>query len=90
MKSVPNNGNSLRALKAYFKFIGREDVVKSYKFPRWPRRIKYISKEDVQIFCYALRDVREKALYLFYAATGLRKNEVLSLRKDDIDRRLIN
>lgn len=88
LKGVPNNGNSLRALKAYFKFIGREDVVKSYKFPRWPRRIKYNSKEEVQIFHNALRNIREKALYLFYASTGLRKNEVLSLRKDDINRRL--
>ena len=87
LKSVPNNSNSLRALKAYFKFIGREDVVKSYKFSRWPRRMKYISKEDVQVSYYALRDVREKALFLFYATTGL-KNEVLSLRKADIDRRL--
>jgi len=88
LKSVPNNGNSLRSLKAYFKFINREDVVKSYKFPRWQRRIKFVSKVDVQVFYYALRDVREKALFLFYATTGLRKNEVLSLRKEDVNRRL--
>jgi integrase len=85
LKSVPNNGNSLRALKAYFKYIGYEEAVINFKFPKWLRKIRHVTKKDLQVFYQALRNWREKALFLFKATSGLRKMEVLSLRMDDVD-----
>ncbi len=85
LKSAPNNGNALRAVKAYFKYLGHPEIVAGFKFPRWPRKIRNITKEDLQVFYHALNDLREKALFLFYASSGLRKMEVLTLRIDDVD-----
>jgi len=85
LKHSPNNGNSLRALKAYFKFVGHEEIVKDFKFPRRSPKIRRVTQKDLQIFYSALRDWREKALFLFYTTSGLRKMEVLLLRMDDVD-----
>jgi len=44
------------------------------------------SKEMLQQFFYALKNLRDKVLFLLFASSGLRKTEVLSLRLDDLDR----
>ena len=79
--------NVLGSLKVFFRdFMNRHEVVASFKFPRSPFKIKRIpSKEDLQRFYRALDSDMERALFLFYASTGLRRNEVLSLTAKDVD-----
>jgi len=46
---------------------------------------KVPSKEELQQFYKVLEDDRERALFLMFATTGLRKSEVLNLKIEDID-----
>lgn len=49
-------------------------------------KLKHIvSKEDLRRFCGALETPKEKALFLLYATSGLRRQETLSLKAEDID-----
>jgi integrase len=43
------------------------------------------SKEQLRKFYQALRTSIAKALFLMYASSGLRKMELLSLKKEDVD-----
>jgi len=43
------------------------------------------TKEDLRTFFDALESVDDKALFLFFASSGLRRNEVLNLQLSDID-----
>jgi len=74
-------------LKRFFRdFLHKPEVVRSFRFPKKPLKLKRIpSKEDLQRFYEALEKPIEKALFLFYATTGLRKREVLSLKLSDVD-----
>jgi integrase len=87
LKTVPNDGNALRAIKAYCKFIGREHLAKTFRFPQRVPKIRSITKHDLQKIYSALQNWEERASFLFYASSGLRKMEILSLRKNDIDRK---
>lgn len=75
------------SLKRFMRdFNPRSEVVSSFKFPSNYLAPKVIpSKQEVRKFYDALERPIERALFLFYATTGLRKNEVLSLQIDDID-----
>jgi len=79
--------NVLKSLKRFFRdFHQRPEVVSSFKFPDRPMNLKVVpSREDLGKFYYALEKPIERSLFLFYATSGLRKNEVLSLQKEDID-----
>ena len=86
-------GNDLKALKRFFRdFLQKPQVVESFRFPRTPFKPKTIpSKKDLRDFYYALTTVKDQALFLFYATSGLRRMEILSLRYEDVDleRRMI-
>ena len=77
----------LKSLKVFFRdFMQMEHLVQSFRFPRIPFILKDIpSKKEVQTFYYALQTPKARTLYLFYATSGLRKQEVLSLVLDNID-----
>ena len=48
------------------------------KFPHQMFKPKQIvSKEQVEQFYYSLETPKEKALFMLYATTGLRKDEIL-------------
>jgi integrase len=80
-------GNALKPLKKFFRdFMQMGDVVESFKFRKAALRPVVVpTKEELRRFYRALRTKRARALFLMYASTGLRKMELLSLRKDDID-----
>ncbi|TET26548.1 MAG: hypothetical protein E3J73_04285 [Candidatus Bathyarchaeum sp.] len=80
-------GNALKPLKKFFRdFMKMEDVVGSFKFRKITLRPVVVpTKEELQRFYRALRTKRARALFLMYASTGLRKKELLSLTKGDID-----
>ena len=77
----------LAALKRFFRdFLKRPEVVEGFRFPKYPLEPKRVpSKEELQKFYKLLEDDREKALFLMFATTGLRRSEVLNLEIKDID-----
>ena len=79
--------NILMALKVFFRdFMKRPEVVMSFRFPHQVYKPKHIvSKEDLRRFYEAIETPKEKALFLLYATSGLRRQEILSLKPDDID-----
>jgi integrase len=79
--------NALMALKVFFRdFLEMPEVVSSFKFPHQvfkPKQI--ISKEQLKQFYESLETLKEKTLFLLYATTGLRREEILSLKPENID-----
>jgi len=79
--------NILMALKVFFRdFLKMPEVVSSFKFPHQVFKPKQIvSKEQLRRFYECLETPKEKTLFMLYATTGLRRDEILSLRLEDID-----
>jgi len=79
--------NALMALKVFFRdFLQKPELVSSFKFPHRifkPRQI--VTKEQIRTFYKALETSKEKALFLLYATSGLRRQEILLLTPDDVD-----
>jgi len=79
--------NQIKALRVFFRdFLRAGYLVESFKLPENGYVPKVIpSKEKLQQFYEALESLRDKALFLMLATTGLRKGEVLSLTLEDLD-----
>jgi len=79
--------NILKAFKAFFRdFMQMPWIVESFRFPSRPFHPKTVpSKQQITAFYHALNDSIAETIFLVLASTGLRKNEVLSLRISDID-----
>jgi integrase len=79
--------NILMALKVFFRdFLKMPETVSSFKFPHQLFKPKQImSKEQLNHFYDCLDTPKEKALFMLYATTGLRRDEILSLKPEDID-----
>jgi integrase/recombinase XerD len=75
------------ALKVFFRdFLELPQVVSSFKFPHQVFKPKQIvNKEQVKQFYECLGTTKEKALFMLYATTGLRREEILSLKPENID-----
>ena len=86
-KSVSTRANALKSLRVFFNhFLHRSDLVESFKFPKrsfQPRQLP--TKEDLRRFFDALENDRDKAVFLVLASSGLRKGELLSLTKDNLN-----
>jgi integrase/recombinase XerD len=80
-------GNALKPLKAFFRDLMKmPEVVESFKFRKIVLAPVIIpSKEQLQKFFETLRTPIARALFLMYASSGLRKMELLSLKKEDVD-----
>jgi len=74
-------------LKVFFRdFLGRGDLVQSFKFPQRPFLPKRIqSKDELKRFYEAIPSLRYKAMFLLFASSGLRLSEVLGLKVSDLD-----
>ncbi len=86
-KSPHTYRNILKSLRVFFRdFMQRPEVIQTFRFPYIPVTIKSIpTKEQLQTFYSALKTPKHKAIFLFYATTGLRRTEVLHLTRKDID-----
>jgi integrase len=79
--------NILKAFRRFFRdFLGRGELVATFKLPRQEFRPKTVpTKEELKRFCAALQMPCEKAVFLMLATSGLRRDEVVSLKTGDID-----
>jgi len=79
--------NTLAAFKRFFRdFLELPEIVATFRFPQSQFKPKVVpSKEELCRFYEALDSEVSEALFLFYASTGLRRNEVLTLTVEDVD-----
>jgi len=78
--------NNVKALRVFFRECLQSDTAKRFKIPRSNQGYaKVPSKEELGRFYNALPDWRSKALFLFYASSGRRRNEILNLALKDVD-----
>ena len=86
-KNPSTYANNLKSIKVFHRdFLGRPDLVNSFKFPNIPFRPKKILSDiKLQEFYKALSDSKSSALFLLYASSGLRREEALSLKIGDVD-----
>ena len=89
--SVYNNNwpyaNQLKALKLFFNGYLKTELMKDFIFPRADPYVNHYmpTKAELVAFFNALENVEDKALFLLYATSGLRRNEVLDLQINDLD-----
>ena len=86
-RSASTRANILKAFKVFFRdFMKMPWVVESFKFPKRIYTPKTVpSKEDLRRFFDALENDRDRALFLMYATSGLRRTELLGLTLDDLN-----
>jgi len=79
--------NVLKSLKVFFRdFLKMPNVVESFKFPKKTYTLKTVpSKEDLLRFFKELDNLISQTVFLLYATSGIRRNELLTLTIDDID-----
>ena len=79
--------NALMAMKVFFRdFLVEPELVASFRFPKQVFKPKHIlSRQQVKHFYTHLETPKEKALFLLYATSGLRREEILTLTPEDVD-----
>jgi len=79
--------NMLKSLKVFFRdFLNSPEAVETFRFPKQVFKPKNIpSRNDLQCFYAALGSTKERALFLLYASSGLRRMEILNLLISDVD-----
>lgn len=79
--------NIISAFKAYFRDYKGLTIMDHYKAPQPPLRMKKeIQPIEVSTFINAIDNLTVKCAALMLATSGLRKNEVLGLKKTELDR----
>jgi integrase len=86
-KSPSTYANHLKSLKVYCRdYLHRPQLVETFKFPQIPFKPKTIpTKSDLKLFYNELETLKDKALFLLYATSGLRRQEALHLLISDLD-----
>ena len=79
--------NRLKSLKVFCRdFLKQPDLVDSFKFPKFPFKPKTVpTKATLQQFYNSLSTPKDRALFLFYCSSGLRRREALGLGLEDVD-----
>ncbi len=79
--------NQLKGLKIFFKGYLKNPIMDDFEFPKRQFNFNHYmpSKKDICTFFDALEKTEDKALFLFFASSGLRRNEVLDLKINDVD-----
>ncbi len=91
--SASTRTNILKAFRRFFRdYLGSGELVATFKLPRSEFKPKVVpTREQLRTFYAALKTPAERALFLLYATSGLRRSEAASLTLGDIDldRRII-
>jgi len=79
--------NKLKTLKRFFRdYMRTPELVESFRFPKLPFVYKVVpSKKDLRQFYLALDTLKDQAMFLLYASSGLRRREGLSLHLCNLD-----
>jgi integrase len=79
--------NQLKALRLFFSGYLKNELMNDFVFPKRQFNFNHYlpSKEDLRNFIGSLESVDDRALFLFFASSGLRRNEVLGLQINDIE-----
>jgi len=79
--------NNLSMLKVYLRdYEKHPELVEGFRFPRVQFSPKSTpSKQTLQRFYLAIKQPKDRAMFLMFATSGLRRHEVLDLRAEDID-----
>jgi integrase len=81
--------NIISAFKAYFRDYKELQFMNGYRHPSGPLKFKEeIKPSNIRWFIEAIDDLTVKCITILLASSGLRKSEVWSLRKGDINREL--
>ena len=81
-----NKRNDLAMFQALFRDFLGVDIVGKFRIPKTNIRPKILPDiNKIKIFYDNLPDIRDKAIFLLLASSGLRLGEVLSLRISDIN-----
>jgi integrase len=79
--------NVISAFKAYFREYKGLRLMDGYRHPSGPLKIKEeIEPIKVKLFIEAIDNLTVKTIAILLATSGLRKGEVLGLKKEDINR----
>ena len=87
-KAPKTYNQQITSLRRFIRdFLGAGHIISSFKLAPVdePKESTDVTKAQVRKGFYAQKDALSKAIYLFTATTGLRKSEILSLLKDDVD-----
>jgi len=86
-RSASTRANILKGLKVFFRdFMQMPQVVSSFKFPKRVYTPQIApTKEDLGKFFDVLECDRDRAIFLLFASSGLRRNELLTLTVDEVD-----
>ncbi|MBI2937060.1 MAG: tyrosine-type recombinase/integrase [Thaumarchaeota archaeon] len=80
--------NAVKAMRRFYRdFLDRPDLVRTFKLPACMVQPKILpSRRDLQEAYASLDNARDKALFLLYATTGLRKEEIRCLKMSELNR----
>jgi len=87
-KKPKTYSNIIDALRAFLlRYLQKTELVNGFKHSHVPSNYERLlpTKEQLKKGFLALDTDKERAIYLFYASTGLRRSEVWSLTKEDVD-----
>ena len=78
---------AIKAITSYFKYKGREELVKDIKAPKRPKQMpKYLTEDEVRRLLNAAKDNhRDYAIISLLAYSGLRVSELCALHVEDVD-----
>ena len=84
---VYHYSNAIKAVRVFTRFLGSEEIGKSFKFPRIDRPIIVVKKkrELKKFYTEGLTHLGDKALFLVLATSGLRHHEVTGLTLKDVN-----
>jgi len=85
--SSSSRRNQIKSLRVFFRdFLEKPDIVSGFKLPPVPFKPPVIpSKTDLIEVYSSLPTLQNQTMFLLYASSGLRRNELTSLTIDDID-----
>ena len=84
---VYHYSNLVKAVRVFTRFLGCEQIGRSFKFPRIDRPIIVVKKKaELRKFYYeGLQRLDDRTFFLLLATSGLRRHEAAELRLKDID-----
>lgn len=85
-KNQNTYGNHVKALRVFYREYLKSNVAESFKIPQ-PNQgyVKVPTRAELKVFYEALPSWREKALFLMWASSGRRRDELLYLNIEDVD-----